>query len=187
MAKKRTERNRTNPNTNTISQQRARINAGIDGRGQNSAYTGGAKSVPVYDDLGGGLKRLVHEDEANRRAWAGQSNKAVYTRTADGKLSINGKNTKGAVTNAMTPKNDDGSAVIGKDGKVRQSGRSSLANRRQRDYDNRKAMNNISPRVIEAWLRNGMARVVDGNLVGEGGNVIRQKADGNYSMGLSVG
>ena len=48
-------------------------------------------------------------------------------------------------------------------------------------------MNNISPRVIQAWLDNGMARVVDGRMVGEGGTVIRQKADGNYSMGLSVG
>ena len=54
-------------------------------------------------------------------------------------------------------------------------------------YDVRKGMNNISPRVIQAWLDNGLARVVDGNMVGSNGNVIRQMANGNYSMGLATG
>lgn len=102
-------------------------------------------------------------------------------------MSVNGKNTKGAVTNTFTPKNDDGSAVLGKDGKARQSGRSSLATRQERGYDVKQGLNNISPRVIQAWLDKGLARVVDGNMVGEGGMVIRQKRNGNFSMGLSVG
>lgn len=65
------------------------------------------------------------------------------------------------------------------------------ANRRQRDYDNRKAMNNITQRTVERWKQLGWVREVDGNMVGDGQNVrgitIRQKADGNYSMGLTTG
>ena len=102
-------------------------------------------------------------------------------------MSVNGRNTKDAKTWTFTPKNDDGSAVLNQKGEARQSGRSKLANRRQRDYDVRSGMNNISPRVIQAWLDNGMARMVDGNMVGAGGNVIRQKANGNYTMGLATG
>ena len=70
---------------------------------------------------------------------------------------------------------------------VSQSGRNKVATRRQREYDTRKGMNNISPRVIDAWVRSGLARVVDGAMVGPNDHVITQKADGNYTMGLTTG
>ena len=125
---------------------------------------------------------------AMRRAWESGQNVQAYTRTPSGQMSVNGRNTKGASTWTFTPKNDDGTPVINeRTGQARQSGRSQIANRRQRDYDVRKGMNNISPRVIQAWLDNGLARVVDGNMVGSNGNVIRQMANGNYSMGLATG
>lgn len=57
-----------------------------------------------------------------------------YTRSATGRLSTNGR-TAGGSTYTFTPKNDDGSPVLGKNGKPRQSGRSGLATRRQRYYD----------------------------------------------------
>ena len=60
---------------------------------------------------------------------------AGYTQTKQGRLSVNGRNTQGASTWTMTPKNADGSPVLGKNGKPRQSGRSQIATRRQRYYD----------------------------------------------------
>ena len=183
MAKRRTERNRTNKNTNTISQQRARAAAAIDGRGGRlAAYTGGARTAEQFRGV-----YNMSEADGQREAWQNRRNVSTYTHTPSGLLSVNGKNTKNAYTNTFTPKNDDGSPVLNSKGEVRQSGRSEKANRRQRDYDVRKGMNNISPRVIEAWKRLGMVREVDGSLVGQGDRVITQKADGNYSMGLSVG
>lgn len=114
-----------------------------------------------------------------QRAWETGENVPTYTRSRNGAMSTNGR-TAGGSTWTYTNRDMDGNFV-------RQSGRSSIATRRQRNYDTRVGLNNISPRVIQAWLDNGLAREVDGRLVGEGGNVIRQKADGTYSMGLSVG
>ena len=128
----------------------------------------------------------ISEQEANNRAWQSNRNLRVNTRTASGRLSIDGRTTNGAVTWAMTPKNDDGTPVLNKRGEARQSGRSRVANRRQRDYDNRKAMNNITQRLVDRWKELGWVREVDGNLM-RGGRVIRQKADGNYTMGLTTG
>lgn len=190
MPKRKTERNRTNRNSNTISQQRARANAAIDGRGGRlAAYTGGARTARQFRR---NQYYPMSEQEGMRQAWENRTNVATYTSTRDGRLSVNGRNTSGAVTNAMTPKNDDGSSVINpRTGEARQSGRSELANRRQRDYDNRKAMNNINPRVVERWRQLGWVRDVNGEMVGDGQNVrgiaIHQKADGNYSMGLAAG
>lgn len=176
MAKKRTERNRTNPNTNTISQQRARINAGIDGRGQNSAYTGGARTAqPLTNSRGYQLSEL----QGQQQAWNNGQQIQTVTRTRNGRMSTDGRKAGGS-TWTFTNRDMEGNLVS-------QSGRKTLSNRRQRDYDVRKGMNNISPRVVEAWLRNGMARVVDGRMEGNDGNVIRQNPDGTYSMGLSAG
>lgn len=176
MAKRRTERNRTNPNTNTVSQQRARINAGIDGRGANSAYTGGARTAqPLVNSRGYQLSEL----QGQQQAWNSGQQIQTITRTRSGKMSADGRRA-GGNTWTFTNRDMDGNLVS-------QSGRKTLSNRRQRDYDVRVGMNNISPRVIQAWLDNGMARVVDGRLEGSGGNVIRQNADGTYSMGLSAG
>lgn len=176
MPKRRTERNRTNPNTNTVSQQRARINAGIDGRGQNAAYTSGARTAqPLINSRGYQLSEL----QGQQQAWNNGQQIQTVTRTRNGLMSADGRKAGG---NTWTFTNRDMEGNL-----VSQSGRKTLSNRRQRDYDVRKGMNNISPRVVEAWLRNGMARVVDGRMEGDGGNVIRQNADGTYSMGLSVG
>lgn len=169
----------------TLSQQRERANSAVDGRGgRKAAYTGGARTVNSFKDKG---LYNISEQEGMRRAWDRQENVQTYTSTPSGRLSANGKNTKGAYTNTFTPKNDDGSPVLGKDGNPRQTGRSQKANRRQRDYDVRAGLNNITPKAMEAMIRTGQVRVVDGSMVGEGGNVIRQKANGNYTMGLSVG
>lgn len=114
-----------------------------------------------------------------RNAWDQNQNVQTVTKSKSGRMSVDGTKAGGS-TWTYTNRDMDGNLVS-------QSGRSTLSNRRQRDYDTRAGMNNISPKVIQSWLDNGMARVVDGNMVGEGGMVIRQKADGNYSMGLSVG
>ena len=181
MAKRKGTENRVNKNRFTKSQQRARANSAIDGRGGRIAsYRSGASSVDPTADTA----------ERMRRAWDRQERVQTYTSTKGGAMSIDGRKA-GGTTWAMTPKNDDGSAVLNSKGEVRQSGRSQLANRRQRDYDNRKAMNNITAKTVEAWRRLGWVREVDGNLVGDGSNVrgitIHQKGDGNYSMGLATG
>ena len=190
MPKKKGTQNRTNKNMNTVSQQKARANAAIDGRGGRlAAYTGGARTAQQFRR---NQFYPMSEQDGMREAWNKRANVATYTSTPSGKLSVDGKTTKNAYTNAMTPKNDDGTPVINpRTGEARQSGRSEKANRRQRDYDNRKAMNNITARTVERWKQLGWVREVDGNMVGDGQNVrgitIRQKADGNYSMGLTTG
>lgn len=111
------------------------------------------------------------------------------TSTRSGLLAVEGSNsTKGARTWTFTPKNDDGSPIINeKTGKARQSGRSQTATRTQRTYDTKAGLNNISPKVVQAWLDNGMAREVEGGGLDVGGNIIYRKSNGNYSMGLSNG
>lgn len=121
----------------------------------------------------------ISDTEGMRNAWANRTNVATATSSRNGRLSVNGR-TAGGNTWTFTNRDMDGNLIS-------QSGRKTTSSRRQRDYDVRSGMNNISPRVIQAWLDNGLARVVDGNMVGEGGQVIRQRADGTYSMGLSVG
>ena len=185
MSRRDMVKNRTNKNRYTPSQQRARANSAVDGRGgRYSSYTSGARTAePVQDRRG----YSTSEREFMRNAWNEGRNVQTVTRNRQGLMSVDGKKAGGS-TWAMTPKNDDGTYVINpKTGEARQSGRSEVANRRQRDYDNRKAMNNITQRTIDAWKRLGWVREVDGNLVGQGGNIIRQKADGNYSMGLTTG
>lgn len=166
------------------SKERQAISSALDGRGQNAAYTAGARTAePIVDRRG----YSTSEADFYRQRWNDRQNVATVTRTASGRMSVNGR-TQGGSTWTMTPKNDDGSPVINeKTGKARQSGRSKIATRRQREYDVRKGMNNISPRTIQAWLDNGMAQVVDGSMVGANGHVITRKADGNYSMGLATG
>ena len=162
----------------------------MEGRGENQAFTTG-RNVPITRVSADGKRVRIPDLDVNRRAWEERRNVVTYTSTPSGRLSMNGRNTNGVKTNTYTPKNDDGSPVIGKSGEVRQSGRTSRATRRQRDYDTRVGMNNINPRVVERWRQLGWVREVDGSLVGDGENVrgiaIHQKPDGNYSMGLSVG
>lgn len=75
-----------------------------------------------------------------------------YTRTRSGRMSANGKNTKGALTWTFTEKDENGNTV-------RQSGRSRIASRRQREYDVRNAMNNDqrSPEAIQRLRDMGIA------------------------------
>ena len=169
MPRRSTTRNRTNPNTNTPSQRRARREARANGRGSNAAYTAGARSVDYNQD----------NATAMRNAWETGQNVQTYTRSRNGQMSADGRRAGGS-TWTYTNRDMDGNLV-------RQSGRSKIANRRQRDYDTRVGMNNISPRVIQRWLETGLAREVNGTLRGSGGMVIRQKADGSYSMGLATG
>lgn len=184
MAKSRNTRNRTNRNTETRGNIAARREARMNGRGRNSAY-----SVSREASLTNSRGYAISQQEANRNAWANNSRMAVYTRDGQGRMSINGKNTAGAKTWTMTPKNDDGSPVINsKTGAPRQSGRSQIADRAQRRYDVRAGMNNITPKAMQAMIDSGLVRVVQGGgLEGAGGNVIRQKRNGNYTMGLSNG
>lgn len=185
MAKRKDTRNRTNPNSNTISLQKARANAAIDGRGgRKAAFTGGARTAQQFKNSRG---YNISEREGMINAWNTGSKVDTYTRTKSGLLSANGRDTKGAYTNAMTPKNDDGTPVLNAKGEARQSGRAEKANRRQRDYDVRKGLNNITQRAMDAMVRAGLVRQVDGSLVGNNGNVITRKADGNYTMGLTTG
>ena len=188
MAKKSTTRNRTNKNTETPSQRAARRLARANGRGANSAYTAGARTAEPFQDTAG---NRVSRETFFSNAWSHGRPVATVTRSKNGRMSINGR-TVGGSTWTYTPKNDDGTPVINaKTGEARQSGRSTIANRRQRDYDTRVGMNNITARTVEKWRQLGWVREVDGSLVGDGQNVrgiaIRQKEDGNYTMGLSVG
>lgn len=117
--------------------------------------------------------------QAMRKAWEDRQNVATYTRSKSGAMSTDGR-TAGGSTWTYTDRDMEGNFQ-------RQSGRSKISTRSQRNYDTRKGMNNISPRVIEAYKRLGWVREVDGRLEGQGGNVIRQLPNGNYSMGLSIG
>jgi len=112
------------------------------------------------------------------------------SRTKSGLMAVEGSNsTKGAITWAMTPKNDDGTPVINeKTGQARQSGRSRLANRSKRNYDVRAGLNNITPKALQAMIDAGEVRVVEGGgLQSADGIMLTQKKNGNYSMGLSNG
>lgn len=185
MARRKTERNRTNKNNNTVSQQKARANAAVDGRGGRlAAYTGGARTAKPFRNSRG---YEISELEGQKNAWNTGSRVDTYTRTANGRLSANGRNTTDAYTNSMTPKNDDGSPILNEKGEVRQSGRSKKANRSQRTYDVKAGMNNITQKAMDAMIRAGLVREVNGSLIGDGGNVIRRRKDGNYTMGLSNG
>ena len=140
-----------------------KYNPGKEGaRNANQSYTAGGRQSQAYNKDTKEFEKTASSTKA-------------------GLMSVEGSNnTKGAKTWTMTEKDDNGNTV-------RQSGRSQVASRGQREYDVKKGLNNISQKVIDAWLENGMARLVDGRLVGNGGNVITRNANGSYSMGLSMG
>ena len=49
-------------------------------------------------------------------------------------------------------------------------------------------MNNITPKAMQAMIDAGLVRVVrGGGMEGANGDVIRQKRNGNYTMGLPNG
>jgi hypothetical protein len=89
----------------------------------------------------------------------------AYTSSKHGRMSTDGKRAGGS-TWTFTPKNDDGSAVLKKDGTARQSGRSQIATRRQRLYD----------------VKAGLNRVV-----GENARAALGIAAGSRGLGLTIG
>lgn len=145
-----------------------RVNATVNGRVGRQAYTSGARSVNFDRD----------NVPSMRQAWNSGENIGTYTRTSRGRLSANGKDTRGALTHTQTNRDMNGNLIS-------QSGRSKLANRRQRDYDVRQGFNNISPKVIETWRRMGLIDET-GNGTGAGGT-LRINADGTGSLGLAAG
>ena len=153
--------------------RKARREARANGRSANAAFTSGARSVDMSQD----------NAQAMREAWQNRQNVATYTRSKNGAMSADGRKAGGS-TWTYTDRDMEGNFQ-------RQSGRSQIASRRQRDYDTRSGMNNISARTVERWRQLGWVRDVNGSLVGDGQNVrgitIHQKADGNYSMGLATG
>ena len=142
--------------------------ASVANRGMNAAYTQ-AHGQPIKN--------------AETGKWEEGD---MVTQTKTGKMSIDGRKA-GGKTHAMTPKNNDGSAVIGKSGKVRQSGRSQIASRSQRYYDTRAGFNNITEKALQAMIESGQATVVEGGVDVGGGIILKKNKEGNYSMGLSNG
>ena len=118
-------RNRTNKNTETRSQINARREARENGRGANSAYTGGARTAEGFTDNKG---YRVSDVEGMKNAWNNGTNVNTYTKSSTGKMSVNGR-TAGGRTWTFSDKENG-----------RQSGRSSMASRRQRYYDVRKGL-----------------------------------------------
>ena len=180
----KTTKNRTNKNTNTVSQQKARANSAINGKGGRiSSYTGGAQTAKSFTEKSapeiGFPGYTLSEEEGMRRAWQGAKSVPTYTRSKNGLMSVDGSSAGGS-TWTYTNRDMEGNFVS-------QSGRNKIASRSQRNYDTRAGMNNISPRVVQKWLETGIARQVDGSMVGPSDMVIRQKADGSYTMGLSNG
>lgn len=131
-------------------------------RNENQSYTAGGRLSQAYDP--------------NTK----QFTKGA-TSTKSGRLAVEGStNTKGARTWTFTNRDMEGNLIS-------QAGRSQTSDRRQREYDVKKGLNNISPKVIQAWKDNGMLREVEGGGFAGDGVVIRQKPDGTYSMGLTTG
>lgn len=107
------------------SQYGREVEAALDGRGRNAAFTSGARTAqPLGKDADG---KNVKRGEGMRQAWDSNANVATYTSSRSGKLSTNGR-TAGGETWTMTQKDDDGNTI-------RQSGRNKMASRRQRYYD----------------------------------------------------
>ena len=106
----------------------------VSNRGRKAAYTQ-AYGQPSKDDNG------------NWRPYGGD----MVTRTRSGRMSVDGRKA-GGYTHTFTPKNDDGSPVIGKSGAARQSGRSKIASRRQRYYDVVAGLNNVVGEKARAAL-----------------------------------
>ena len=124
MARRRTTYNRTNKNTETPSQIKARREARENGRGQNSAFTGGARTAQTFTDERG---NRISDVQGMSLAWQNRRNVATYTRSKSGAKSVNGQ-TAGGSTWTFTNKDDNGNVIS-------QSGRNRMATRRQRYYD----------------------------------------------------
>lgn len=121
---------------NTPSAMKRKAEALRNGRGDNQAFTSGARSTSFDAD----------NPTAMKNAWGSGQNVQTYTRSKSGKLSAGGGKA-GGLTWTMSDKDND-----------RQSGRSKPASRRQRDYDVRKGLNNDqrSPEALARLARMGI-------------------------------
>ena len=137
MPRRSTTYNRTNRNTETPSLRRQRREARANGRGGNSAFTGGARSANMAND----------NAAAMRNAWSNRESVQTYTRSRTGAMSVNGT-TAGGSTWTFSQRDDEGN-------KVRQSGRSQISDRQTRYRDVRSGFNNISNRALQAMLEAG--------------------------------
>ncbi len=104
---------RTNKNTETPSARRQRREARANGRGENQAFTSGARSTDYNTD----------NADAMRNAWNEGLRVQTYTSSRNGRLSPGGSKA-GGYTWTFSDKDNN-----------RQSGRSRMATRRQRYYD----------------------------------------------------
>lgn len=133
MAKKASVRNRTNKNTETPSARAKRKDARDNGRGKNSAYSAGARSVSPGNDNAYRMIEAWRENQSNRgsngkfKKKGTGGNVATLTSSATGRLSEDGR-TAGGKTWTMTAKDENGNTIA-------QSGRNHTATRRQRYYD----------------------------------------------------
>ena len=130
---RRTTYNRTNKNTETPSLRRQRAEARANGRGRNQAFTSGARSANTRQENAQAMRAAWNLNNNGRgtrtrnvttgRFQNEKGNVQTYTRSASGKMSVNGQTAGG---NTWTFSDKD---------RGRQSGRSQMASRRQRYYD----------------------------------------------------
>lgn len=125
----------------TRSTERARAEAFTNGRGRNSAFTGGARTAQSFglsNRIGrNGRPVQISEQQGMVNAWDaarnGQGGRvATYGSSRNGRMSVNGR-TAGGSTWTFTQRGADGALV-------RQSGRNRIATRRQRYYDVRRGL-----------------------------------------------
>ena len=155
MSRKEATRNmETKRNLSTPSSRKRASEARSHGRGDNQAFTSGARSANK-DDSASRMKdawnlaegktrgrnngRFVSKQESMK-----QGNVATYTHTKRGAMSVDGRRA-GGTTWAMTPKDDKGNYLTNKDGSKKQSGRSRLEDgtRDHRRYDVVRGLTNL--------------------------------------------
>jgi len=121
-------RNGNNLNKTTRQKLQEFVSSG-SGRSSNSAFS--ANRATDFNT----------DTQTMRDAWREGREVQTVTRSASGKMSANGR-TAGGETWTFTNKDDEGN-------KVRQSGRSTVSNRRQRYYDVRVGMNNVTQKALD--------------------------------------
>lgn len=118
MARRKSNKQALSPSAN-----RKRIENARDGRGKNQAYTSGARAVGFKNNSTG---EMVDAHAKREKVQTYTSSKRG--RMSDGTKCKAGNNIASCRTWTMTEKDSDGN-------KINQSGRSSVATRRQRYYD----------------------------------------------------
>lgn len=172
--KKEQTRNRTHENTETPSKIKARREARMGGRNPNSAYSAGTgRTQQTFGTRPDGTtrsgQRAVTEIEGMRRAWANNENVRTATSSRTGRMSDNGR-TAGGMTWTFSDKDNR-----------RQSGRSTISNRRVRYGDVRNSFNDNSREELGRRLLN------DGRITRDEFNSIYRTSGGGSARGLTTG